>query len=81
MATPPAPKKRNTKGEPATLEQSAVEISTLKRPGRTGDNEKSKNFKVSAEWAKEWEIFAKSHDMSEKELLMKAFALYKETNG
>lgn len=79
MATkkpPPPKKKRNSKGEPPKNSETRSNLGKPE-PGKTVDL----NFKVSAEFKKDFKIAAVTKGMTQKDLLKEIFEYWSENNG
>ena len=82
MAQPktPPPKNKPSKGAPPTDNNETGAVgNNIKKPA-SGEY-KPLNFKVDAEFNREFRTFAASHDMKLNELLREAFELYREHKG
>ena len=80
MAGPTKPKPKG-KGVAPTLEQTSVSVETTSKPGREVKGGAPMNFNVDPEFRREFKTFAASRDMSQKELLEKAFYDYVKNHG
>lgn len=74
--TPPPPKKKSTKGEPPQVSESR---SNLKKPepGKLVDL----NFKVPAEFRKDFKVAAAIHGKTQVDLLQEIFEFWSKSQG
>lgn len=76
----PKPPRKNTKGAPPGSAADSVVIGNhTEKPNSTKGV--PLNFTVSAEFRKEWHLFARTHDMSGVDLLRFALDLVKQHKG
>lgn len=76
MAGPSKPPKKNTKGIPPSIDQTQAYDPT-NTPARTKSGGSQMAFNVDPEFKREFKTFASMMDMSQKDVLMKAFELLK----
>ena len=74
--TPPPPKKKSTKGEPP---QSSATKSNLDKP--EPGKMVALNFKVPAEFRKDFKIAAVTHGKSQVDLLYEIFEYWSQSHG
>lgn len=78
MAAPSTPAKKNIKKGTPPGQNTAPTNNTNKAPS---GEQVALNFKVDAEYRKDFKLFAGMHDLTQKELLEAAFQMYKESKG
>ena len=70
------PPKKNTKGSPASLGSTTpVGKNNLSKP--SSDDLVSLNFKINAEFAKDWKVFCAVNDFKQVELFKEMFDFWK----
>lgn len=74
--TPPPPKKKSSKGEPPKSSETRSNL-VKPEPAKPVDL----NFKVSAEFKKDFKIAAATKGISQKNLLQEIFTYWSERNG
>ena len=73
---PPPPRRQRTKGEPPERVETR---NNLAKPEPTGAV--ALNFRVSAEFKRDFKVAAATHGVTQSELLQLAFRQWRERNG